>query len=199
MRPRKTILFSVIIGCLLATTQAFAHGAGTVVGGGFESGFLHPLFGWDHVAAMVAVGLWGAVLGPPAIWLLPVTFPLVMAFGAVLALAGISLPFIEAGIAASALVIGLMVALASKPQFAVATVIVAAFAIFHGYAHGAEMPVAASGLAYAIGFVIATGLLHLVGIAIGLFAKVPHGMAVVRGCGAVIAIAGAVFLSGAMA
>lgn len=192
-------LFVVTAYITFSSTPVVAHEAASATGGGLLAGFMHPILGWDHVAAMVAVGLWGAVLGAPAIWTLPVVFPLVMALGGALAIVGMPLPFIEIGIAASAIVIGLMVALAMKTHLALAIVITGLFAIFHGYAHGAEMPGTASPLAYAIGFVIATGLLHLVGITIGLLAKVPHGMVAVRACGLVIAVAGAAFLASAIA
>src|SRR5438093_13127102 len=102
------------VALLAGSSVAGAHEAAGVAGG-FLSGFTHPLFGWDHVAAMVAVGLWGAFLGPPAIWLLPIVFPLVMAFGAVLGIAGVPLPAVEIGIAASAVVLGVMVAIAAQP------------------------------------------------------------------------------------
>jgi urease accessory protein len=182
----------------VAAGPAFGHD-GDAAGGGFIAGFTHPIFGWDHVAAMVAVGLWGAFLGAPAIWILPVAFPLVMALGGAVALAGLPVPAVEIGIALSALVIGLMVALAQRPPLAVAAAIVALFAIFHGYAHGLEMPTAANPVAYAVGFVVATGLLHLAGIAVGLLAKVPKGVVAVRAGGGVIAVAGAWFLFGALA
>ena len=140
---------------------------------------------------MVAVGLWGAFLGPPAIWLLPVTFPLVMALGGALGVAGVPVPGIETGIAASALVIGAAVLSPAPAARRSPRSIVGVFAIFHGHAHGTEMPQAASPLAYAAGFVIATGLLHLAGIAIGLLTRSPPGAVAVRGLGAVIALAGA--------
>jgi urease accessory protein len=147
---------------------------------------------------MVAVGLWGAFLGSPALWLLPVVFPLVMAVGGALGLAGVALPGVEIGIAASALVLGAMILLAARPPLWVAGVLVACFAIFHGHAHGTELPEAASPLAYSLGFVIATGLLHLSGISFGLLVRWPLGHMAVRTAGALIAIAGAVFLSHAI-
>ena len=134
--------------------------------GGFVGGLAHPLFGPDHVLAMVAVGLWGAFLGAPAIFILPVVFPLVMAVGGVLGILGVPLPGVEIGIAVSAAVLGMMVALAARPPLWVAAVIVGAFAIFHGHAHGAELPPGADAVAYSAGFVIATGCLHLAGIAL---------------------------------
>ena len=185
--------FNLTILLLVLSVTASAHeGAGIV--GGFSSGFMHPLLGWDHVAAMVAVGLWGAILGYPAIWLLPVVFPLVMAVGGALGVIGIPLPGVEIGIAASALVLGSMVLLAVRPPLGIAVVLVGIFAIFHGHAHGTELPHAANPLAYALGFVIATGLLHLGGITFGLLTRWPSGKALVRAGGVVIALAGAVFL-----
>jgi urease accessory protein len=166
---------------------------------GFLTGFFHPLSGLDHVLAMIAVGLWGAQLGAPAIWLLPVTFPMVMACGGFLALIGIPLPGVEIGIALSALLLGLMVASEANPPLTIAAVIVAFFAIFHGHAHGAELPAGQSGLAYSIGFVVATGCLHASGIAIGLVHKWPLGRTALRGAGAVVALAGLGFLWRALA
>lgn len=174
---------------------AVAHEGGGVTGG-FISGFFHPILGWDHVAAMVAVGLWGAFLGRPAIWVLPVVFPMVMAFGGVLGVAGVPLPAVETGIATSAIVLGVMVVLAARPPLWVAAVVVGAFAIFHGHAHGTELPTAANPLAYSLGFVVATGLLHISGISFGLLARWPAGTVAVRAGGGVIALAGVGFLTG---
>jgi urease accessory protein len=174
-----------------------AHTEGGSLAGGFASGFLHPLGGLDHVVAMVGVGLWGAFLGAPAIWLLPVVFPLVMAGGGLLGLLGVPLPAVEVGIALSALVIGAMVALQARPPLWLAALIVAAFAVFHGHAHGTELPDAAGPLAYSLGFVVATGLLHLAGIAFGLLVRWPAGVTAVRAGGGAIAAAGLFFLYGA--
>jgi urease accessory protein len=146
---------------------------------------------------MVAVGLWGAFLGQPAMWLLPVVFPVVMAFGGLLGINGVPLPGVEIGIAASAVALGAVVALALRPPLWVAAVLVGAFAIFHGHAHGTELPQAANPLAYGVGFVVATGLLHLSGIALGLLARWPLGVRAVRIGGALIACAGLYFLTGA--
>lgn len=182
---------------LLLADAALAHEAEGFTGG-FVSGFLHPLFGWDHVVAMVAVGLWGAFLGMPAIWLLPVVFPLVMAVGGAAGVAGMPLPAVEAGIAASALVLGAMVALAARPPLWAAAVIVGVFAVFHGHAHGTELPHAANPLAYSAGFVISTGLLHLSGIALGLAARWRAGRVAIRAGGGAIALAGVGFLTGVL-
>jgi urease accessory protein len=180
-----------------AASPALAH-TGDATGGGLVTGFLHPILGWDHVAAMVAVGLWGAFLGKPALWLLPVTFPLVMAFGGALGAAGVPVPGIETGIAASALVIGLAVAFAARPPLIIAAIVVAFFAVFHGHAHGTEMPGAINPLAYAAGFVVGTGLLHLCGIAFGLLTRSAAGTIAVRTAGGVIAAAGVGFLTGVL-
>ena len=173
-------------------TPAFAHSGS--ISGGLIGGLSHPLFGPDHVAAMVAVGLWGAFLGPPAMFILPVVFPLVMALGGVLAILGVPLPGVEAGIAMSAAILGMIVALAARPPLWIAALVVGAFAIFHGHAHGAELPPGADALAYSAGFVVATGLLHLAGIGLGLLARWPAGRVAVRAAGGVIAIAGLVFI-----
>jgi urease accessory protein len=188
------ILRSIAIAVLLAISAlpVLAHTGS--VSGGFAGGFAHPVFGPDHVAAMVAVGLWGAFLGPPAIFVLPVVFPLVMAVGGVLGITGVPLPGVEIGIAVSAAVLGIMVALAARPPLWVASVIVGAFAICHGHAHGVELPPGADALAYSAGFVIATGCLHLAGIAFGLLARWPVGRTAVRAAGGAIAIAGLMFL-----
>lgn len=181
----------------LTVSPSLAHEGGGV-GGGLVTGFLHPILGWDHVAAMVAVGLWGAFLGKPAIWQLPVIFPLVMVFGGILGIAGVAVPQVETGIAASALVLGVLVMLAVRPPLWVAWIVVGVFAIFHGHAHGTELPGATSAIAYSIGFVVGTGLMHMVGIGFGVLAKWPTGRIAVRAGGAVIALAGLGFLTGAV-
>jgi urease accessory protein len=174
---------------------AFAHSAnGMTID--FWGGLTHPLFGPDHVIAMVAVGLWGAFLGAPAIWLLPVVFPLVMAFGGALGVVGMPLPGVETGIALSAIMLGAMVALAARPPLWIAAALVGAFAISHGHAHGAELPVGADAVACSIGFVIATGMLHLSGIALGTLSRWPAGRLAVRAVGGVITLIGVAYLGG---
>lgn len=192
LRPLASL--ALLAAFALAAPLAQAHeGAG--LAGGFMSGFAHPLLGWDHVVAMLAVGLWGAFLGAPALWLLPVVFPLVMAAGGALGVLGVPLPAVEIGIAASAVALGGVVAGALRPPLWVAALLVALFAVFHGHAHGTELPQAASPLAYSLGFVVATGLLHLTGIALGLLARWPAGRIAVRGMGAGIALLGVLFLA----
>jgi len=161
---------------------------------GFASGLQHPWSGLDHVLAMIAVGLWGAQLGAPAMWLLPVTFPMVMAFGGMLGLMGVKLPGIEIGIALSAILLGAMVLAEARPKLMLAAVLVGFFAIFHGHAHGTELPPGQSGLLYSMGFVIATGILHGLGIMLGLIHRWPAGKLALRGAGAFIAVMGAAFL-----
>ncbi len=184
----------VLVTLLLVPAVGVNAHEGAGLAGGFTSGFMHPILGWDHVAAMVAVGLWGAVLGSPAVWSLPIVFPLVMALGGVLGVIGVSLPGVELGIALSALVLGCMVLFSARPPLWLAAVIVGVFAIFHGHAHGTELPESANPLAFSIGFVLATGLLHLCGILISLLSRWQAGRAVVRAGGAIIALAGALFL-----
>lgn len=191
MRALSFGLAALLVLALTALPAAAHTGSMT---GGFLGGFSHPLFGPDHIVAMVAVGLWGAFLGPPAIVLLPVVFPLVMALGGVLGILGVPLQATEVGIAVSAIVLGAMVALAARPPLWIAAGLVGTFAIFHGYAHGAELPPGADSVAYSIGFVMATGLLHLAGIALGLTTRWPAGRLGVRGVGAAIACAGVAFL-----
>ncbi len=185
--------FIALIG-LFVPALALAHVGQGELSGGFIAGFAHPILGLDHVVAMVAVGLWGAQLGAPAIWILPVTFPLVMALGGLLGGLGVDLPGVEIAIAASAVVLGLMVTLALRPPLWVAGVLVGLFAIFHGYAHGAELPESANPLTYALGFVIATGGLHLVGILIGLIGRWPWGNRSLQAGGAAIVACGIFFL-----
>jgi urease accessory protein len=161
---------------------------------GFLSGLRHPVSGLDHVLAMVAVGLWGAQLGAPAVWLLPVTFPLVMAFGGMLGLAGVPLPGVEIGIALSGVLLGLAVLAEWRPPLGAAAILVGFFAVFHGHAHGTELPAGASGLAYSMGFVAATGTLHVLGIAIGAVHRWRQGRLALRAAGALVATGGLVFL-----
>ncbi|MEM6744344.1 MAG: HupE/UreJ family protein, partial [Pseudomonadota bacterium] len=182
---------------ILLPAVALAHADHAHGGpGGFLSGFLHPLAGWDHVLAMVAVGLWGAFLGAPALWLLPVVFPLVMALGAALGILSVPLPAVEAGIAASAAVLGLMIVLKARLPLPAAAAIVGVFAIFHGHAHGTELPQAATPAAYAVGFVLATGLLHMLGIAFGALTRWPRGRLALQAGGGAISLAGLAFLLG---
>lgn len=183
---------------LLVPATAFAHQEGGEALG-FVSGLRHPVAGLDHVLAMIAVGLWGAQLGNPATWMLPVTFPLVMALGGALGLVGVRLPGVEAGIALSAIALGLVVLREAKPRPVAAACLVGFFAIFHGHAHGTELPEGANGALYSIGFVIATGTLHAAGIALGLAHRWPAGRTAIRVAGALVGLAGLAFLWRAVA
>lgn len=195
LRPILTSLATLLPGA------AFAHtGAGHTHG--FVHGFLHPVGGLDHLLAMIAVGLFAAYLGGRALWLVPATFVAVMALGGLLGVSGVALPYVEVGIALSVIVLGALVALRLQFPVVLAMTIVGVFAIFHGYAHGAELPEAASGLAYGIGFMIATALLHLAGIAVGLgFAESrtgTFGRRIVQAGGGAIALAGVVIATQAI-
>lgn len=183
---------------VLCPVAAFAHTGGGEAAG-LVSGLRHPVSGLDHVLAMVAVGLWGAQLGKPAVWILPVTFPMVMACGGMLGLLGVNLPGIEVGIALSAIALGFMVLREAKPNLWAAALLVGFFAIFHGHAHGTELPPGANGLLYSLGFVVATGVLHAVGIGIGAIHRWPTGRVALRVAGGVVMAGGGVFLWRALA
>jgi len=190
---RLLLLFFTVCILTYYPSSAFAHvERGQAIG--FVTGLRHPWSGLDHVLAMIAVGLWGAQLGSPAIWLLPVTFPMVMSLGAMMGLLGIPLPGIEIGIAFSAILLGAMVFGEVRPRLVIAAVMVGFFAVFHGHAHGTELPAGQSGLLYSMGFVIATGMLHGMGITIGLIHRWPAGKLALRGAGALITIIGVTFL-----
>jgi len=188
----RTITLIVASVALLAFPSPLAaHEGGAAAG--LLSGLLHPISGLDHVLAMLAVGIWGAQMGPPAIWVLPVTFPMIMALGGMLSLVGVPVPGVEIGIGLSALLLGLMVAFEQRPDLRAAAVLVGFFAIFHGYAHGAELPEGQSGVLYSIGFVVSTGTLHASGIGVGLIHRWDRGKRALRIAGAGIAAGGAWF------
>jgi urease accessory protein len=198
MRTLRASLRLAAASLGVLATPALAHvesGQAT----GFLSGFTHPISGLDHVLAMVAVGLWGAQLGLPAIWLLPVTFPIVMALGGLLGLLGAPLPGVEIGIAASAILLGVAVMTERRPPLYAAAALVGFFAIFHGHAHGTELPAGESGLLYSLGFVVATGCLHAIGIAIGAVHRWPAGRVALRIAGGGVGLAGMFFLWRAIA
>ena len=185
--------FLLLTGYLVFTPSAHAHlQQGQAIS--FVTGLEHPWSGLDHILAMIAVGLWGAQLGSPAIYLLPIAFPMMMAVGAMMGLIGIPVPGIEIGIALSAIVLGTMILAEVRPKLAIAIAVVGIFAIFHGHAHGTELPAGQSGLLYSMGFVIATGCLHGVGIARGLVNGLPSGRLALRGAGTFIAGMGVYFL-----
>jgi len=195
-RPSDTTVARLMM--LFCTLLLYAQAAQAHVNKGeavsFLSGLKHPISGLDHVVAMIAVGLWGAQLGAPAVWVLPVAFPMVMAMGGMLGLLGVPLPGMEIGIAASAILLGAAVMMELRPPLALAAGLVGFFAIFHGYAHGSELPAGESGLLYSIGFVMATGCLHATGISIGLVHRWSWGQHALRVVGAAIALAGIFFM-----
>jgi len=182
----------------LFPAPAMAH-EGTGLAGGLAAGFVHPLMGLDHLLAMVSVGLWGAFLGRPLIIALPMLFPSMMAVGGALGMLGLPIPPVELGIAVSVVTLGLMILLAVRAPVAVACAIVALFALFHGYAHGMELPSAADPVGYSAGFVLSTGLLHVVGIALGFARALPFGAMALRAGGGAIALCGLWFVRAAVA
>jgi len=185
---------------MLTPAVAFAHtGVGDT--SGFVHGFGHPISGLDHVLAMVMVGVFAWQLGGRALWLVPTTFIAVMAIGGALGIAGIGVPFVEIGIAVSVVVFGAIVAFDLKAPTVAAMGVVGLFAVFHGHAHGAEIPEDAGGVAYAAGFTIATALLHLGGISSGFLiskASQHYGSVVMRLAGGLATVAGVVLLVGVL-
>lgn len=166
MIPAKRLSLSAIL-FLAAAMPAYAHvGIGTT--SSFTAGFMHPLSGLDHMTVMIAVGLWAALKGGRAIWAWPAAFVGVMLGGAALGMAHVPVPFVEPGILASVVALGLLVALAVDLPVSAGVAIIGLFALFHGHAHGTEVPENAGGLEYMAGFAVATALLHAVGIAAGL-------------------------------
>jgi urease accessory protein len=184
-----TLRRSVLFLPLLLPSLAQAHpNHGTAVG--IASGLAHPLSGLDHLCAMIAVGLWAAQRGGRALWAVPLAFISMMTIGAMLGMGGVAVPFVEQGIAASVLILGILLAAALRLPLAASVAIVSLFAVFHGYAHGAEMPATASGFTYGVGFVAATAGLHLLGIGLGLTAKKLATEKMFRYAGGVIAACG---------
>jgi urease accessory protein len=181
----------------LVPTAAFAHpGIGEMHG--LTHGFAHPLGGLDHMLAMVTVGIFAWQLGGRALWLVPAAFVAAMALGGALAMTGVPVPMVETGIAASVIVLGATVALGIKAPVAIAMGLVGLFAIFHGHAHGAEMPLDAGAGTYAAGFMLATALLHMGGIALGAaIGRIgeAYGLAAYRLGGGLVALAGVAILA----
>lgn len=174
---------------LISPSLVHAHtGVGNTAG--FLHGFGHPIGGLDHILAMVAVGVWAAQIGGKATWAAPTTFVGVMVIGGVLGTSGVAVPFVEQGIVMSVLILGVLIAAAARLPFVLSMTIVGLFAVFHGHAHGAEMPDVASGLIYGIGFALATALLHLCGIGVGVLFQKAARMQLVRYAGGAIAVVG---------
>lgn len=166
---RLSILKVLMAACVLFSSTVFAHPVHEQTSS-FMMGFDHPIGGFDHLLAMLAIGLWAASLGGRALWAIPTVFVLTMLAGGGLAVAGFSVPFVEQGILLSVIVLGALVLFANRLPVMVCVVIAASFALFHGAAHGIEMPLNANGLQYALGFAAATVALHLMGLGLGLLA-----------------------------
>jgi urease accessory protein len=199
MTMRKLLSGLTLVAATLAPAVAFAH-AGHGEHGEFIHGFMHPITGLDHILAMVTVGILAYQIGGRALWLVPATFLAIMAAGGLLGVAGVSFYFVEPGIAASVVVLGIIVALAVKPPVALAMALVAVFAVFHGYAHGIEAPLG-SAATYGAGFLVATALLHAFGIAFGMLVgriAASQGQIGYRLAGSAVAVAGLVILSRAV-
>jgi len=178
----------VVLGALLPSFACAHTGLGEA--GGFVHGLVHPAGGLDHVCAMLAVGLWAVQMGGRSVWAVPLAFVGVMTLGGVLPLLGIGLPFVEQGIALSVLLLGVLIAASVRLPLTLSGSMVGLFALWHGHAHGTEMPAAASGIDYALGFVLATAALHAIGIAFGLGMQRLMREHVIRAAGASIALCG---------
>ena len=201
-KPSPARLFRLVLGLcagamVLLPVMASAHPGLAGHMHGFAHGFSHPFGGIDHVLAMVAVGLFAAHLGGRAMWLVPLSFVSVMTFAGVAGVAGVAFPFAEIGIVLSVVVLGLAVAFQLNIPTLVAASLAGFFAVFHGYAHGAEMPASTSGLFYGLGFVCATVLLHATGVGLGVAigrTGQPNSRRIVRLGGAAISAAGVALL-----
>jgi urease accessory protein len=192
-KMRLIVILAAFLG-LSALTPAQAHLLG-VSGGGFAEGLAHPFSGLDHLLAMVAVGFWAVQLGKRAILLLPIVFPAMMAVGALIGETGFPLPAVEVGIAASVVVLGLLVAFGVRLPLISGAALVGVFALVHGYSHGTEMPMAASPVGYALGFIGATLILHAAGVSAGLLLKRPSAPYLARLAGSGTAAAGFVMIA----
>jgi urease accessory protein len=196
--PRHSLPRLALLAAMLAPNVAFAH-TGVEATGGLAHGFMHPIGGLDHVLAMVLVGVLAWQLGGRALWLVPLTFVAVMALAGAVGVAGIGLPLVEIGIAMTVVVLGAVVASGAKAPVAAAMAMAGLFAIFHGHAHGAEMPETMAGAVYAVGFMLGTALLHLVGLGVGCVLGSlgeRRGRTMTRAAGGVAAIAGVAILTG---
>lgn len=182
-----------VAAMLLAADPALAHDEAGLVGG-LLAGLAHPLTGLDHLLAMVSVGIWGAVLRRPLLVVLPILFPAMMAVGGLLGIVGVPFPPVELGIAASVLLLGGAIAVSWRAPVWAAILLVGTFALFHGYAHGSELPDAADPILYSLGFMLSTGSLHVAGIGIGWLHGRKNGARLTRTLGAIIAAIGSLFL-----
>jgi urease accessory protein len=185
---------AVTISILIAAISSVAEAHTGFAANGFAHGFMHPISGLDHILAMIAVGLWAAQLASSgskrAVWMIPLSFVSMMVVGGILGISGIELPFVEQVILASVLVLGAFVLAGVRLPITASAAIVGLFALFHGHAHGAEMPATSSGLTYALGFALATALLHASGIAFGLIAQRRLSSLALRVAGAAVTFGG---------
>jgi urease accessory protein len=195
----KALRWLPLVVALGYSTMAAAHDGTKLPFGSFLSGLTHPVLGPDHFLAMLSVGILSAQIGGRAIWTVPGTFVLIMGVGGLLGWIDIGLSAIEVGIAFSVVALGTAIAVDKKMPMVVAMSAVGVFAVFHGYAHGQEMPEVANAVTYALGFMSGTALLHLLGVLIGDISQHYHrGKLLLRVAGAGIAATGAVFLAGAI-
>lgn len=193
----KSFLFALLFSAIPGV--AYAHDGTNLGLGGFLSGIVHPVLGYDHLLAMLSVGIISAQIGGRAIWTVPSTFVTVMAVGGFLGLINIGLTVTELGIAVSLLILGLAIAAERKIPVLIVMIGVGFFAIFHGYAHGAEMPDTAEPFLYALGFLVGTALIHLTGVLIGDISRhYESGKVVLRIGGALIALIGLLFIFGVL-
>jgi len=191
INKHKAVHILFIFLCFIPTLSQ-AHGFQGEASG-FMTGFVHPIFGLDHFLAMFSVGLWGAQIGGRSVWILPITFPLIMVVGGFMGIMGVALPYVEIGIAVSIIALGLGITLSWKPSEWIVLLLICIFAICHGHAHGTELPKAMEPADYALGFVIATGLIHILGIGVGLFAEKVLLGKLTRFLGSLIVLGGVYF------
>lgn len=190
---KKYLSLAIIAAGALTAMPAFAH-PGHSHALSFQSGFMHPLSGLDHLFAMLAVGLWASQNKRPALWVLPIVFPAMMALGAVFGMAYGGFGGLESGIAATVAILGLFVAFACKLPIVASAAIVSVFALLHGYAHGVELPHDVSSVGYVAGFMLATTLLHIAGVSIGLLSQEKIASRLIRLSGVAIASTGVALL-----
>ena len=183
----RLLLF--VAAAVLLPSFAYAH-VGIGEASGFMHGLAHPISGLDHICAMLAVGLWAAQMGGRSVWAVPLTFVSVMALGSVLPMLGISLPFIEQGIVLSVLLLGVLIAASVRLPLIWGSSMVGLFALWHGHAHGAEIPAWSSGITYAMGFMLATAFLHIIGITFGFAMQRLMHERIIHAAGASIALCG---------
>jgi urease accessory protein len=195
MLMKRAAITTFVISFVLAPAAALAH-PGHDGAGGLLHGFVHPVTGIDHVLAMIAVGVLAAQYGGRALWLVPMSFLVAMAAAGAVGMAGIPVQIVEAGIGLSVVVLGLMIAFQIKPPTLVAMVVVGFFALFHGYAHGSEMPKGLAGLSFAAGFLIATALLLGAGVGLGrLLQRRALGRRLIQAGGGAMALVGIAVLA----